>query len=292
MIAAAPAWAGEPVVIPNGSFELPATAFVSINFNSWQKPPKPDWYVEGGGYLWNQLTGVFKNTAAGQPDHLVNCDGNQAVWLFAVPEVELFQDYDTVASNQTTPSHGFDARFEVGKAYDLTVAVNGGGGNMLEGAPLELGLYFRDAEGRRVGVAATTVTNSLEAFPVHTRFVDYQVRLPTVQAGDAWAGQHIGVRFLSTVSPEMQGGYWDLDDVRLTATADPKFSVAVESTDSGVRLSWPSVTGFLYQVESSEDFHTWSGYGTLLAGTGDELAEPVPSLGSRSFFRVRATAAP
>jgi hypothetical protein len=90
--------------IPNHSFELPTTSFVSINIDSWQKTPKPDWYVEDGGFLWTQLTGAFKNNAPPSPDHIVNCDGNQAIWLFAVPEVGLFQDYDSMDLDDPAPS--------------------------------------------------------------------------------------------------------------------------------------------------------------------------------------------
>src|SRR5580765_1095809 len=92
------------ITVPNGSFESPATSFVSINIDSWQKNPKPDWYVESGGFLWSQLTGIFKNTSAGSSDHLDNCDGNQALWLFAVPEVALFQDYNSIDWSNSVPT--------------------------------------------------------------------------------------------------------------------------------------------------------------------------------------------
>src|SRR5262245_10147551 len=72
--------------VPNGSFEGPQTGYVSINIDNWQKNPKPAWYQEQGGFLWTQLTGIFKNTAPGNSDHLENCDLAQAIWLFAVPE--------------------------------------------------------------------------------------------------------------------------------------------------------------------------------------------------------------
>src|SRR5262245_50961431 len=67
----------EVIPIPNGSFEAPATTFVDLNIQAWQKSPKPDWYVEGGGFLWIQLSGVFKNTPEGRADHIDNCDGEQ-----------------------------------------------------------------------------------------------------------------------------------------------------------------------------------------------------------------------
>src|SRR5262245_39645715 len=98
-----PAAAGA-INIPNNSFESPATSFVSININAWQKSPKPDWYQESGGFLWTQLTGIFKNTPATSADHIDNCDGNQALWLFAVPEVGLFQDYDSTDWHNLPPN--------------------------------------------------------------------------------------------------------------------------------------------------------------------------------------------
>ena len=61
------------VLVPNGSFESPPTAFVDINIDSWQKTGKPDEYNETGGYLWTQLTGVFKNTDTNSSDHIDNC---------------------------------------------------------------------------------------------------------------------------------------------------------------------------------------------------------------------------
>ena len=91
--------------IPNYSFESPATPYVSINIDSWEKAPKPDWYPENGPFLWTQLTGIFKNTPNGSSDHIDNCEGNQALWLFAVPDVGLYQDYDSIDWHNQPPSH-------------------------------------------------------------------------------------------------------------------------------------------------------------------------------------------
>ncbi|MFO1502070.1 MAG: hypothetical protein U1G07_27470, partial [Verrucomicrobiota bacterium] len=68
------------VPVPNASFESPATGFVSVPVDAWQKSPKPSWYEEGGGFLWSQLIGAFKNTAPTSPDHIANMEGSQAVW--------------------------------------------------------------------------------------------------------------------------------------------------------------------------------------------------------------------
>src|SRR5262245_29117622 len=208
----------DAVIVSNASFELPTTSFVSININSWQKPPKPDWYQEDGGFLWSQLTGIFKNTPTNSPDHIDNCDGNQALWLFAVPEVALFQDYDSVdwrgLSNQMT------ATFQVGRSYHLTVGVIGTGGGMLEGATLDLSLYYRVGS-NPVNVGVTTLTNTPSVFSNNTHLVDCHLYIPIVKTTDPWAGKHIGVRFLSTVTANLQGGYWDLDHVRLSEITQP-----------------------------------------------------------------------
>src|SRR5882724_9754660 len=134
-----------PINVPNASFESPAVSFVSVNFDSWQKAAQPASY-DTNGFPWVQNIGVFSNTApSSTSDHIDNLDGNQAIWLFVVPQVALFQDYDSMAWNDTVPSHAFNATYDPGKSYHLTVAVVGTGSGMQQGATLELDLYYRDA---------------------------------------------------------------------------------------------------------------------------------------------------
>ena len=205
--ATTPAYGGA-IYIPNASFELPQTTFVSIDIDSWQKSPTPWWYDESAGFLWSQLTGVFLNVPATDPDYIDNCDGNQAVWLFAVPEVELFQD--------------LTATFDVGQTYHLTVGIIGGGGNMEDDVPIEIRLYYRDAEDNKVTVGATTFTyNSGTGYVKH--FNDVYLDIPRVTAINPWAGKNIGVQLVSALTladldPDTgkAGGFWDLDNVRLT----------------------------------------------------------------------------
>ena len=52
--------------------------------------------------------GTFYNVAY-PPTFIDNCDGSQAAFLFALPEVALFQDYNSIGGTNTTPSHDFDA---------------------------------------------------------------------------------------------------------------------------------------------------------------------------------------
>ena len=201
--------------IPNASFELPETTFPDPNIDSWQESPTPWWYDESGGYLWNQLTGVFVNLAPADPDHIDNCDGNQAMWLFAVPEVELCQDLTDV--------------FEVGWSYQLTVGIIGGGGGMKDDVSIEIRLYYRDTENKKATVGATTYTYNLETGYVK-HLNDVHLDIPRVTGTDSWAGKSIGVQLISTLTladldPETgrAGGYWDLDNVRLTKSG-PDFT--------------------------------------------------------------------
>jgi hypothetical protein len=199
------------IYIPNASFELPETTFVSLHIDSWQEAPKPAWYDESGGNLWSQLTGVFLNLPPTDPGHIDNCDGDQAVWLFAVPEVELFQD--------------LTATFEVGQSYYLTVGVIGGGGNMKDDVPIEIRLYYRNSENKKVTVGTTTFTYDADAGYVK-HFDDVRLDIPPVRPNDPWAGENIGVQLVSTLTladldPDTgrAGGYWDLDNVRLTTSS-------------------------------------------------------------------------
>jgi hypothetical protein len=71
-----------------------------------------------------------------------------------------------------------------------------------------------------VPVGFRTVSYDAALFSTNAglNFIDFSVNVPAVQAGDAWAGQHIGVQLESTVSIEQTSfGNWDFDNVRLTA---------------------------------------------------------------------------
>jgi hypothetical protein len=209
-----------PITVPNGSFESPATFFVSLNFDSWQRTPQPASWDENVSGPWMNLTGIYLNTPPGSADHIENCDGNQAAWLFASPGAGLFQDYDSMDWNDPTPPHSFAVQFEVGKSYRLTFGLIGGGYGMPLETPLEAALYYRDAASNQVIVAATTITYSAAYFSNRTHFVDFHLNAPVVRAGDAWAGKHLGIRLLSTAAPETQG-FWDVEHVRLTSTLAP-----------------------------------------------------------------------
>jgi hypothetical protein len=289
---------GTTVPVPNASFELPAPnpLFpISTLIDSWQKTPEPDWYSTNGSiYTWDQLCGIFGNTAPGSADHIGNMDGDCASWMFAVPEVGYFQDYDSVDWNDVTPSHAFDAIYEPGKSYQMTVGLFGGGagrnGGMLLGATLQLSLYYRDANSNRVTVAAITITNSAELFTSNTNFVDFTITVPTVKPGDAWAGQHIGIFCLSTVPAELQGGYWDLDNVRLVSILAPQL-VNPTLTNNQFQFRLHSEPGLRFDILASTNatlpLTSWTVLGTVTNVTGElPFVDSAPNFPHR-FYQAR-----
>jgi hypothetical protein len=211
----------QPINVPNYSFESQSAVGYPFgtnpNLDSWQKIPEPGYFasVSGGQIPWIGTAGAFiDNNPYG------NRLGTQAGYILAFPQVTLLQDYDT------SPTHDFNATFEIGKAYNLTIGIFGKGSSapIAPGSTLELSLYYRDGSGDKVTVGSTVVTYSPAAFPItpNLDFVDYQVSVPTVLAGDAWAGQHIGIQLESTIPIELTtGGNWDFDNVRLTAVPEP-----------------------------------------------------------------------
>ncbi|MDB6034087.1 MAG: hypothetical protein JWM16_4425 [Verrucomicrobiales bacterium] len=218
--------------VPNNSFESPVLDFAGPDMDSWQKAPPPFWYVDPSGmFPWQALMGQFLNTTNGSPDHIDNCDGNQGAYLFALPDVYIFQDNNAIGGTNTMPTHEFAAKFEANKSYALTVGVLGGGGGMSNGATFEISLYYRDATSNMVTVAARTITNSLGLFSTNTHLTDFQVAVPTVRASNAWAGKSIGIKLGSTTSFLLQGGYWDIDNVRLTESLLPNNSFELPQMD-------------------------------------------------------------
>ncbi len=279
-----------PILLPNASFESPATPFVSLNFDSWQRTPQPAGWDENASGPWNNLTGIFKNTSPGSPDHIANCDGNQAAWLFANPGAGIFQDYDSMDWNDSQPTHAFDAKFEVGKSYRLSLGVIGGGYNMPAGSPLEASLYYRDAASNKVIVAAATIIYVPAQFTSRTQLVYFEASTPVVRMEDSWAGKQIGVQLLSTVSPELAGGYWDLDNIRLSSTLAPAISGSVV-TNGQFQFTLQSESGVALEILASTNPalppSNWTSLGTLTNETGITTFVDTAGNFDQRFYQVR-----
>jgi hypothetical protein len=278
------------IEVPNGSFEAPATLFVDTRINDWQSTPKPDWYDESGGFEWSQLTGVFRNTPPESADHIVNVDGDQAAYLFAVPEVGFFQDYHSTDWANPTPTHAFDVRFEPGRSYTLTLGVAGGGGNMTSGVTLELSLYYRNTAGERIPVSVTSIPHSPELFPTNTRLIDFETHVPVVQADDPWANRPLGVQVQSTVQPELAGGYWNLDHVRLVASSTPPL-LAASLVDGQFALNAQSEPGLRLEILTTSDvtlpLAEWTSLGVVTNVSGSIEVTDLDTTANRRLYRAR-----
>lgn len=292
--------AAGPIFVPNASFESPLTSFVSgnisvsVNIDYWQKSPQPAWYTDGDSFPWADETGIFKNTPTNSPDHIDNINGTAAMWLFAVPTVGVFQDYNTTDANHSAPTHNFNATFDAGQSYQLAVGVIGGGGGMLPGETMDISLYYRDNSNNMVTVGDTTITNDPSTFLTTTHFVNFLLTVPTVKPSDAWAGKNIGIQLASTVSPTVstndEGGYWDLDNVRLTSFVSPtiispvwtnrQFQFTLQS-DPGVGIEILATTNAMLALSN------WTSLGMVTNQTGALQFADTNANAGRRFYQAR-----
>ena len=213
----------QSIPVPNGSFESQSGVGqpfgVNVLLDSWQKPPNPG-YPEGGSnnFFWVQSAGAFVGTSPSSPNPYSNLLGTQAAYVLGLPGAGIFQD--NISTDWSGATTGLNATFQVGLSYNLTVGVFGKG---LENgfSSLQLALFYRGPSNSIVNVGSTTVTFNTNTFNPSGPFslIDYAVSVPTVQAGNAWAGKNIGISISS-----LQGtgaGYWDMDNVRLNAVPEP-----------------------------------------------------------------------
>ncbi len=279
------------IPVPNGSFESPVTDFAWPDIDDWQKSAKPVWW-DDEVYPWYQETGLFYNyDPVGMTNYIDNADGNQVMFLFSVPEVAVFQDYETIGGTNTAPTHAFDAQYQVGNSYQLTVGVvNSQAQPPMEGATLEASLYYLDAETNRVTVAATTVVYSAATFSNTTQLLDYQVNVPAVQPDDPWAGRYLGIQFLATVGFESQGGVWDLDNVRLLEFGPPSLR-ALGRTNGVFKLELDSQPGLEFEILASPDLTeplaNWTSLGTITNTSGTAVFPDEETGFSQRFYRAR-----
>ncbi|MFO1460276.1 MAG: PEP-CTERM sorting domain-containing protein [Verrucomicrobiota bacterium] len=194
-----------PVSVGNASFELPSTTFVNPQIDLWNKTPQPDWFQSQNGVTWEQMSGVFANTAPGSPSHIVNIDGNQAAYIISLPQAGITQ----VVSG----------KYEAGLQYSVSVGVIAGG-NITEGTSLLVGLFYVDDAGVPVTVAGKTVTYTAAGFPNSIEFQDQKAVSSVLKSGDAAVGRNIGIQIVGTGGDG--AGYWDVDNVRVSANTVPE----------------------------------------------------------------------
>jgi hypothetical protein len=278
----------EIIEVPNGSFESPTTLFADPSIGSWQKADKPGWYPDYSDQRnWTNLAGVFLNTAAGTPDHIDNCVGAQGAFLFAVPQMALFQELRLPASGN---SPAMAATYETGNAYQFSLGVIGGGGGMTNGVSLRASLYYLDAATNRVAVVSSNIVYTAQTFSNTTHFVDFTLKSPAVKAQDPWAGKVIGVEILSTADFGNQGGYWDLDNVQLATIQDP-VQQQVQAANGQFGFVIASEPGQRLEVLGSAAVAAppsqWTSLGVVTNTTGKVIFSTPMLEPKRWFFQTR-----
>ena len=208
------------LTVPDYDFSSPTapeTGFAtqpssSAGLGNWQVSPPPAWWAATGATSdqWYNQAGVFYNNPSYET--INNLPGSQAGYIFATPGLQLSQ---TLSST-----------FQAGQSYQLTVALGGGSGEfgpMAIGCPIDLGLYYLDASGNQNIVGTTEVLNGTTLPQGYvTSLTDFSLTIPAVGASDPSVGQNIGVALFEPYTAPGDGSFWDVDNVRLMATAVPE----------------------------------------------------------------------
>jgi hypothetical protein len=282
----------ENIGVPNYSFESVATQFADPRIDSWQKAPQPATFDTNIFGAWDNLAGVFLNTAPTNVDHIDNADGNQLAYLFAYPQMAIFQDYNSIDWSNATPTHGFNAKFNAGRSFTLTVGLTSSREEPLtQDSALLLSVYYRDASSNRVTVASTTVTFDTNVFTRLTHLLDFQVNVPAVRLTDPWAGQNIGIQVESIVAPNLIGGVWDLDNVRLSEFLAPAV-IAPKQVNQQMNFILQSEPGVQLEIQAATDLNQitngWATIGTVTNTTGATTFTDKSTNLSHRFYRSRS----
>ncbi len=191
-------WAQTSITVPNGSFESQSALNpngVTLNVDSWTKLPQPS------STQLDQAFGIFYNAPGRPGDTIDNAEGSQVAYAFDIPGIGVQQ---TLSSP--------DGIFEIGKSYSLTVGLTANSA-VTSTESFALALFYSNGSSP-VTIGETDVAGG---FSTKTHLFDSTVTIPTVQAGDAWAGKAIGIELLAKSGTG--SAYWDIDNVRLTSTS-------------------------------------------------------------------------
>jgi len=114
-----------------------------------------------------------------------------------------------------------------------------------------------------------------------------------VRSNDAWADQNIGIRFLSTVSTNLQGGYWDLDNIRLlegpTLLNPIKTNYQFEAVllgETGAAFEMLATTNSAWSIVE------WMSLGTLTNSAGTIPFVDTNASFDQRFYRARQLPSP
>jgi hypothetical protein len=268
------------------------TQFADPRIDSWQKSAQPATFDTNKFGPWDTLSGVFLNPASTNAEHIGNADGNQLAYLFAYPQAAIFQDYNSMDWSNTSPTHAFDAKFVPGKSYTLTVGLTSSSEEPLtQGSTLLLSLYYRDPMSNMVTVASSTVTFDTNVFSSLTHLLDLHVNVPAVKPADAWADQNIGIEFQSVVAPNLIGGVWDLDNVRLTEFTAPAL-LQPQKANGQLSFTLQSEPGQVLEIQAAQELSqsgsAWSTLTTITNITGVTVFTDTAANLPQRLYRARS----
>ncbi len=239
---------------------------------------------------------MFGNVPPTNADYIANADGSQLAYLFNYPQVALFQDNNSTDWSNGPPTHAFNALFRPGHAYTLTVGLTSSSEEPLTpDATLQLSLYYLDAASNMVTVAANNVSFDPNVFTNLSQLLDYSATIQEVHPNDPWAGKQIGIQFVSTVNPELIGGVWDLDNVRLKETVATALNTP-GVTNGQFDFVLQSEPGLAFAVQASTNVGSpgtnWTTLGGFTNVTGKtSFTDPVANPGRR-FYRAQQLSPP
>lgn len=191
-----------PVNVPNFSFEMPPV--VRDEQNPFGALPFIDDWDETAIGLHDedeQNTGNFLNTEPESPDYIINSHLDRLAFISSL----IGNDLRQALGENFSPGWSYELKVAIGKSSTFPV------GNT---ETLEVALFYFNGGIEQV-IASTTITGSQVST---TSLVDVTVSLSTVQGGDAWAGEPIGVLVRpATNDPDEKAGegFWNVDHVRL-----------------------------------------------------------------------------
>jgi hypothetical protein len=267
----------QPIPVPNGQFSLPYTTYAFPVIASWEIQPPND----------NFGMGVFTNNPVyGPSEYIVNDVGGQAAYMFADPGFTFFQDAQSV--DLFGDPSAFNATFDVGKAYQLITGITGSGVEPLTpGVTLQMSLYYRDSLNNMVTVASTNVVYDPDIF-TPTNFVACELDTAIVQSTDAWAGQNIGIQFLSLATEDDEGGTWDLNNVQLFGTP---YLDSPGWTNNQFTATLRAPPGMRFQILSTSDLtqpvQNWSPVTTFFTSSGQTPVVDPSASASQKFYTAR-----
>ena len=154
-----------------------------------------------------------------------------------------------------------------------------------------MSLYYRDGSNTILNVASTVVTYQTNVFTNLTHLLDFQVRVPLVRQSNPWAGQNIGIEFESIVAPNLIGGVWDLDKVRLSEVVATSLS---QPRMEGGQFNFvvQSEPGLAFEIEANTNVTQtasgWANVGGLTNTTGASVFSDKLTGSQQRFYRARA----